>query len=435
MKILWTPTERQAEALRSTSFETLYGGARGGGKTDAGLAWLLYDKEEPLLRGLVLRKNAVDLGDWIARAKTFFRPFGVKTTGKNNTTEFVFPSGYTIVTGHLKDENAYEKYQGHEYQRVLIEELTHIPSEKLYNSLISSCRSTIQNIRAMVFCTTNPGNAGHAWVKKRFVDPAPAGEEFINPKTGRTCRFIPATVEDNPHLMTKDPDYVKYLDSLPDTQRKQWRHGSWEDVELEGAYYAKLLTKDRITRVPIETSLQVHTYWDLGVGDSTAIWFMQKYGKELRIINYYEHNGEGLPHYINYLHEFRAKHGFIYGKHTAPHDIQVRELTTGKSRLETASTLGIDFEIAPNLSIDDGIEAVRHTIPLCYFDEERCEQGIEALRNYRKEFDDKKQVWKSYPLHDWCSHGADSFRYLAISHEKEQPQLQLNINSSRGWMG
>ena len=81
MKILWTPTERQAEALRSTSFETLYGGARGGGKTDAGLAWLLYDKEEPLLRGLVLRKNAVDLGDWIARAKTFFRPFGVKTTG------------------------------------------------------------------------------------------------------------------------------------------------------------------------------------------------------------------------------------------------------------------------------------------------------------------------------------------------------------------
>lgn len=431
-EVIWEPTARQVIALESTSFETLYGGARGGGKTDCGLAWLLYDMENPQLRALVLRRNAVDLGDWIDRAKKFFAKVGAKAKG--NPVEFVFPSGYTIVTGHLKDENAYEKYQGHEYQRILIEELTHIPSEKLYNSLISSCRSTI-GVKAMVFCTTNPGNAGHTWVKKRFVDPAPAQEEFVNPRTGRTCRFVPATVEDNPHLMEKDPDYVKYLDSLPETQRKQWRFGSWDDVEIEGAYYAKLMTKERITSVPVETSLQVNTYWDLGIGDSTAIWFVQKYGREYRIIHYYEHNGEGLPHYINYLHEFRNKHGFVYGKHFAPHDIQVRELTTGKSRLETARSLGINFEIAPNMGVDDGIEAVRHVIPRCYFDAERCEQGIEALRNYRKEFDDKKQVWKSYPLHDWTSHGADAFRYFALACEREEPKLNLNLQSQSGWMG
>jgi hypothetical protein len=135
------------------------------------------------------------------------------------------------------------------------------------------------------------------------------------------------------------------------------------------------------------------------------------------------------------LHDFRSKHNIVYGRHTAPHDIQVRELTTGKSRKETAQKLGIEFVVAPNLSIDDGIEAVRNTLPICYFDKERCEQGIDALRNYRKEFDEKRQVWKSYPLHDWTSHGSDAFRYFAISHERESPVLKLNLSASSGWMG
>ena len=432
-EVMWKPTSQQEKALSSLAYETLFGGARGGGKTDAGIYWLLYDVHHPKLRCLVIRKNAIDLSDWIERAKSSFAPFGAKCIG--NPAQFVFPSGAIIKTGHLNDEKAFEKYQGHEYHRMLIEELTHIPSEHHYIKLISSCRSSDKDIKPQIFATTNPGSAGHTWVRKRFIDAHTPEQIHIAEDTGRSRLYVPATIDDNPYLKEADPDYVKYLEGLPEALKAQWRYGSWDDVEVEGAYYAKLLTAERITRVPIETSLQVHTFWDLGVGDSTAIWFVQKYGKEIRVINYYENNGEGLPHYINMLHDFRSKHNIVYGRHTAPHDIQVRELTTGKSRKETAQKLGIEFVVAPNLSIDDGIEAVRNTLPICYFDKERCEQGIDALRNYRKEFDEKRQVWKSYPLHDWTSHGSDAFRYFAISHERESPVLKLNLSASSGWMG
>ena len=146
----------------------------------------------------------------------------------------MFPSGAKIILGHLKDDGAYAKYQGHEYQRMLIEEITHIPSEELYLKLLASCRSTVPGLRARLFATTNPGEIGHKWVKKRFVDVAAPGTEFTDPVTGRTRMFIQSRVEDNPTLMEADPNYVKFLDGLPDGLREQWREGSWEDIEIKG---------------------------------------------------------------------------------------------------------------------------------------------------------------------------------------------------------
>lgn len=418
MNIHWQPTERQKEALVRLEDEILYGGARGGGKTDAGMAWLLYDKDHPRYRGLVIRRNADDLRDWIDRARRMYLP--TKAVFSGSPVEITFPKGAIIRTGHLKDEGAYTKYQGHEYQKILIEELTHITREKDYEALLGSCRSTIPELRPQVFATTNPDGDGHEWVKKRFdcLNPDKKPRLFFDEKTGltKTRIFIPALVEDNPYLMKNDPKYVAFLNSIQDeTLRKQWREGSWDEPRVEGAYYISqiehAMREGRITNVPVEKQLMVDTWWDLGVSDYMAIWMTQAIGKEIRVIDYMEGEGEGIAYYIREL----QKKGYVWGTHYLPHDAEVREMTTGVTRKETAESLGLNpIMIVPKLPVDDGIDAVRNIFSKCWFDKTRCELGLKALKNYKKEYDEKRLVWKNAPVHNWASHGADAFRYLAV---------------------
>jgi phage terminase large subunit len=187
------------------------------------------------------------------------------------------------------------------------------------------------------------------------------------------------------------------------------------EASVIGAYYGKLMREaedaGRITRVPYEATKPVETWWDLGVGDSTAIWFVQRVNAEIRLIDYYEMTGEGLGHYAKVL---QAK-PYVYGQHVAPHDIEVRELGTGKTRRSVAADLGLIFVVAPNLPIDDGISAARTMIPKCWFDAEKCKQGIESLRQYKKAYDERLKTFRDHPLHDWASHGSDAFRYGAVS--------------------
>ncbi len=224
-EVLWKPHPGpQTYVLSRPEYEIGYGGARGGGKTDAGIIWMAEPVEEfSMYRGLVIRRNAEDLKDWTDRAWQIYQHFGAKMTGK--PPEFKFPSGAIIRTGHLKDENAFEKYQGHEYQRMEVEELGQIAAEINYLKLIASCRSTVPGLDPQVFTTWNWGGAGHSWIRKRFYDPAPPGTPFKDPISGRGRIFIPAKIEDNPTLMEADPDYVHYLDSLPEPLRSAWRHG------------------------------------------------------------------------------------------------------------------------------------------------------------------------------------------------------------------
>jgi hypothetical protein len=172
---------------------------------------------------LVIRRNADDLADWVDRAHKMY-PYA-KVTGKPATIKF--PSGAIIRCGHLKDESAYTKYQGHEYQRILIEELTQIPSEESYLKLISSCRSTVKGLDPKVFCTANPGGKGHQWVKRRFIQ-GHKPEVAFKEGSSRYRMYIPATVDNNPTLMDNDPDYVNFLDNLPEPLRSAWRHGDWD---------------------------------------------------------------------------------------------------------------------------------------------------------------------------------------------------------------
>ena len=192
------------------------------------------------------------------------------------------------------------------------------------------------------------------------------------------------------------------------------------EAAIQGAFYAKEMkeaTEDgRIIRVPYDRAASVITAWDLGIGDSTAIWFAQFVGQEIRIIDYYENSGVGLDHYAKVL----LDKDYQYEQHILPHDVQVKELGTGKSRLETLDALGIrNIEIAPKLAVEDGIQAARTMIPKCWFDADNCTRGIEALRQYRRDFDEKLKTWRGRPLHDWTSHGADAFRYLAVGYRRE----------------
>nr|WP_274523294.1 terminase [Klebsiella pneumoniae] len=193
---------------------------------------------------------------------------------------------------------------------------------------------------------------------------------------------------------------------------------------VEGAYYAKqfrwLYTNKRIGKIPDNSHLPVHTFWDIGVGDSTAIWFVREVGEEFHIIDYYENSGEGLRHYMRVLKD----RGYEYGEHWGPHDIENREFAAdAKSRKELAREgyeidgrmYSMNFRVVPKAGIDTGIESVREILKSCVFDEEKCAVGISHLEGYRKEWDDKRGCWKDKPLHDFTSHGADSFRYFAVA--------------------
>jgi len=221
-----------------------------------------------------------------------------------------------------------------------------------------------------------------------------------------------------------DKDELKDAQSIMTSDEYEQEYEcSWQ-ASIKGAYYAKWMNEadkeGRITSVPYDPALAVHTAWDLGVGDATAIWFFQAYGRELRIIDYYEASGEGLPYYAKILQE----RGYVYGDHFAPHDIAVRELGSGRSRKEIALNLGIRFQVVAKQSIDDGIEAVRSVLPRCYFDSEKARQGIDSLIHYHKEFDQKRGEFKNRPYHDWSSHASDAFRYLAVGFKDSTEQFE-----------
>ena len=206
------------------------------------------------------------------------------------------------------------------------------------------------------------------------------------------------------------------------------------EAAIHGAIYAKELDEaranNRITSVPYDKTLKVNTVWDLGVGDATSIWFFQKYGRECRIIDYYEASGEGLPHYAQVL----QARGYLYDAHYAPHDIQVRELGSGRSRLETAASLGINFQVVPQASLEDGIHAGRMIMSKCVFDANKCKIGLESLQHYRWDYNDKMGEFKNRPVHDWSSHAADAYRYLSLVYNDQAPRKAREIGNI-SWMG
>jgi len=180
---------------------------------------------------------------------------------------------------------------------------------------------------------------------------------------------------------------------------------------IYGAEMEKAQEENRITRVPIDMSRKVHTAWDLGVNDATSVWMYQQIGHAIHLVDYLEARNEGLPYYVSEL----ARKKYLWGRHFAPHDIEVRELGSGKSRREIAYELGLDFITLPKLPLEDGIHNAQVSLSRCYFDYDNCKRGIEALRQYHRSYNDKTRVFAASPKRTWATHGADAFRYLCMS--------------------
>lgn len=263
--------------------------------------------------------------------------------------------------------------------------------------------------------------------------------DYVVPERDDTIA-IQINYNENKHC---PPDLITLAEQMRDTDYDEYEHiylGRPKEI-ADGAIYKaefeQIKRENRICKVPHDPNLPVYTGWDLGILDSTAIWFCQIYGKEKRIIDYHEASDEPLAYYARILDEKAREHGYRYERHFAPHDIAARDLSSGVSREQTMAKLGYRMTKGARLGPEDRIEATRQFLKDCWFDESKCSHGIRALQNYRREFNDKLDQFKAHPVHDWASHGSDAFGELALSinkmQEKTTPKpLQKPISS--GWM-
>lgn len=218
---------------------------------------------------------------------------------------------------------------------------------------------------------------------------------------------------------------------------------------LVGSYYGPYLNRasksvpSRIGSVPIDRASLVHTSWDLGVTDSTAIWFIQCVGKERHLIDYHENSGVGLEEYVAVLQQKQTQHRWIYGRHYFPHDIVAKELgNRALSRVQTLEQLGLSVTVVPLHKVNDGINAVRRMLDATWIDAKRCERGLHALRNYRRDWSEQLKMFRDAPVHDWASHGADALRTFAWGYrdpkEKAKPAPRMpeirRDSDGTGWM-
>lgn len=429
--MLWKPTPKQAEFLSSTEDEVLYGGAAGGGKSDALLIDALGLQQQaigrPSYRAILFRRSFPELRDLVDRSQALYRAAIPDCEYKESTREWHFPSGAKLEFGYLENDTDRFRYQGRQYQWIGWDELTQWPSDVPYKYLLSRLRTTDKQIKCYVRATCNPGGAGHEWVRKHWqIDDDGGPTRVVNSLDGQAmvARFIPARLSDNPYL---GADYRRRLLSLSEQERRALLDGRWDIADIEGAIYKEqinaALVQGRVTSIPVETGIVVNTFWDLGRNDTTAVWFHQAVGKENRWVDYYENNGEGLAHYAAVL----KQKGYLYGEHYLPHDVEVTELTTNKSRKAALEDMGVKpIVVVPRVDdINEGIEMTRRVFATCWFDRVRCKRGLDALKAYRREWDEKNGVFRSKPLHNWASNGADAFRQFAQGYAPPKPALNV----------
>jgi len=429
----WDPTPKQAEFLASDEDEVLYGGAAGGGKSDALVVDALGLQQRaisnPNYRGLLLRKTFPQLRKLLDRARQIYPRVDPAAEFRDRPwNEWRFGGGGRIIFGSCDRDVDVHDYQGHEFQWIGIDELSHYSSPYVWEYLSSRLRSTDATLRCYMRATCNPGPK---WIQQRWgiADSGDAAfrELHVNLEDGRQItkklRFIPALLSDNPYLAA-DGQYEAMLQALPVAERAALLLGRWGVVDVPGAIYRDELNKTReqkrIAGVSYDGSVLVNTYWDIGISDATAIWCAQRCGREWHLIDYYEARGRTAADAAAWV----RSRGYALGDHYLPHDAQAREKGTGLTYEDVLQQNGIRALIVPRLGAEEGISAAKMIFPQCWFDAVKCADGLRALQHYRRDWKARAGEFAA-PVHDWASHGADAFRYFAVASRLNQEEFGM----------
>lgn len=433
--IIWEPNPKQHEFLASADFEVLFGGAAGGGKSDA----LLVDAmgghcggvANKAWRAIIFRRTFPELQDLIDRSDELY-PIAVPGAKYNKVDHvWTFPSGAKIYLGHLRHDDDRFKYRGRNFNYIAFDELTLWATDKCWTYLRSRNRTQDKSLPCYMRATTNPDGPGQKWVMDRWgisedggatriwrmvpTEEEVAPNEWAEVTRERAITFIPAKLADNRHL--RGTGYRETLMDLPPETRDALLKGLWRGNAIEGAYYqtqmSKMRSENRITRVPWLVDVPVNTFWDLGWNDTTAIWFHQFAALAHRFPLAYENSGETLAHFANYIQNVGKDHGVVFGTHYLPHDADNHSLQTGKTAKQILQELmpGHRFEVLPRTpNVVLGIQQTRMAMPHCWIDREGCADAIAALDAYRKKWNRRLEAWTDEPEHDRFSNYADAYR-------------------------
>lgn len=295
-------------------------------------------------------------------------------------------------------------------------------SDYAWSIVIPTLREEGEDWNAELWVTWNPKRKDAA-VEKRF---AHSKDPLV--------KCVRINWSDNEMFPAKlERERQRDLQDRPEQYDHIWE-GGFQTV-VDGAVYNKELNQaridNRIRNVPYDPSKPVETAWDLGRADKTAIWFWQQIGFEYRIIDYYEAQGYALAHYLQVM----QTKPYIYGVCHLPHDADNELLGSERTIRQQVEATGKKVEIVPKLAVYEGIEIARSVFPMCYFDETKCSDGIEALQNYRFKINEETGQYSKEPLHDWASHGSDAFRYLAVSIKRPVQRRPARTHNTSGWMG
>lgn len=415
--ILWQPTQKQSEFLSASEDEVLFGGAAGGGKSDAIIVDALGAGfggfSNPRYRALLIRRTFPQLREIIDRSRIIYPAVDSGAKFKEADKEWQFSSGAKIIFGFCERDPDVYQYQGHEYQWIGIDELGHFPTSFVYEYLTSRNRSADRTIPCYMRATCNPGPK---WIMERFGISKSGQPSTTNIDVeGRIFRrrFIPSFLHDNKHL--EGTGYREKLLQMSEAQRQMLLEGRWDVYDLPSAVYKSEMISvrddQRICSVPYDPQLKVHTVWDLGMADNTAIIFVQKDRQgTVRIIDYLQDNRKDIPYYCAKLNEKR----YNYGTAFLPHDGDSKHVIINKSAKDMVEGFGFSVVILPRMPVEEGIRAARSMFDRTYFEHIKADKLVECLQNYKYGINATTGSY-TQPIHDEYSHGADAFRYCSLA--------------------
>lgn len=388
------------EELFTPSRYKIYYGGRGGAKSWAYARALLTLAAKSNVRILCAREIQKSIKDSVHKLLSDqIKILGLESAFQILETEIrgVYGSLFSFVG--LKHNTT--NIKSHEGADICWVEEAHAVSKSSWDILIP----TIRKPGSEIWVSFNPELEDDNTYQRFVVNPP---DNAIVKKVGyQDNPWFPDVLEEE-RLALKERD--------PDAYSHVWE-GNCRQM-LDGAIYANELRlaaeEGRITKVPYDASRPVDVFFDLGWADHTSIWFTQTIGLEIRMLKYYQNNLQPIQHYIQTL----QGSGYVIGKVHLPHDAQAKQLGTGRSIEEIMRSSGFNVVVVPKLSIDDGISAARTVFGACWFDREKCSDGLQALRHYRYDVDPDSGKYSQRPLHDWSSHGADAFRYFAVGYKR-----------------